>query len=90
VKQGTFIFSDQEWQALVDDLELSQRQEQIARGVLSGMSDKELSENLGISLPTIRTHIGRLFYKFEVDNRVGMVLRFVHQFRQQYHPLPES
>lgn len=90
VKDGTFVFNDHEWNSLVEALELSRRQEQIAKGVLSGMSDKELAEDLGISLPTIRTHIGRLFYKFDVDNRVEMVLHFVHEFREKYHPRQES
>lgn len=90
VQKTDFVFDDHEWENLVSALALSRRQEQIARGVLSGMSDKELAENLGISLPTIRTHIGRLFYKFDVDNRVEMVLHFVHEFRDKYHPRHES
>jgi DNA-binding CsgD family transcriptional regulator len=51
---------------------LTEREEQIARLVASGLSDKEIAQSLSISFTTVRTHIKRAFGKLGVDNRVKL------------------
>src|SRR4051812_16570814 len=56
-------------------LALTEREEQIARLVASGLSDKEIAQSLSISFTTVRTHIKRAFGKLGVDNRVKLASR---------------
>ncbi len=39
----------------------------------SGQSNKELARTLGISPNTVKTHIGRVFEKLEVQKRVAAI-----------------
>jgi DNA-binding CsgD family transcriptional regulator len=57
------------------ELALTEREEQIARLVASGLSDKEIAQSLSISFTTVRTHIKRAFGKLGVDNRVKLASR---------------
>jgi DNA-binding CsgD family transcriptional regulator len=50
------------------------------------MGDKQIAEKIGIKVPTVRTHMGRLFDKLSVGDRVELVLHFVHRFRDQRCP----
>jgi DNA-binding CsgD family transcriptional regulator len=54
---------------------LTEREEQIARLVASGLSDKEIAQSLSIGFTTVRTHIKRAFGKLGVDNRVKLASR---------------
>jgi len=66
--------SREEWTRLVNDLALSPRQTQIIKHLLRGESDKQIARALEISVPTVRTHMGRLFHKFGLNDRVELVL----------------
>jgi DNA-binding CsgD family transcriptional regulator len=57
------------------ELALTEREQQIARLVASGLSDKEIAQSLSISFTTVRTHIKRAFGKLGVDNRVKLASR---------------
>lgn len=57
------------------ELALTEREEQIARLVASGLSDKEIAQCLSISFTTVRTHLKRAFGKLGVDNRVKLASR---------------
>jgi DNA-binding CsgD family transcriptional regulator len=52
---------------------LSGREREVARLVSCGLTDKEVGRRLGISLTTVRTHIGHAFRKLDVDNRMKLV-----------------
>lgn len=54
---------------------LTDREEQVARLVASGLSDKEIARSLGISFATVRAHLKQTFRKFQVDNRVKLAAR---------------
>jgi DNA-binding NarL/FixJ family response regulator len=84
--QDNFPFTPDEWTELVDKTDMSQRQKQIARCILCGMGDKQIAEEIGIKVPTVRTHMSRLFNKLDVGDRVELVLHFVHQFRRNRCP----
>ena len=78
------LFSKDEWHELVDSLSLSPRQAQIGRHLCSGLSDKQMANVLQISIPTVRTHLSRLFLKFDVQDRHELVIIFFRHFREQY------
>jgi len=68
------LLSNEEWTRLVNDLTLSPRQAEIVEHLLRGESDKQIARALEISVPTVRTHMGRLFQKFGLNDRVELVL----------------
>ena len=68
------LLSNDEWTRLVSDLALSPRQAEIVEHLLRGESDKQIARALEISVPTVRTHMSRLFQKFGLNDRVELVL----------------
>jgi DNA-binding CsgD family transcriptional regulator len=59
--------------AAVRSLGLSPRECEILALLASGQSNKELARTLGISPNTVKTHVGRVFEKLEVPNRVRAI-----------------
>jgi two-component system nitrate/nitrite response regulator NarL len=53
---------------------LTPRENEIARCVAEGMSNRNIADLLGISEPTVKTHLSRVFRKLELKDRVGLVL----------------
>lgn len=74
----TELISQQEWIDLQRGLRLSDRQAQIARLLVQGKADKQIAYELGISVSTVRTYMDRLFHRFDLNDRVGLI---VHMFR---------
>lgn len=52
--------------------ELSRRELAISHLIISGLSDKRIAEQLGISYWTVRTHLASIFRKCAVMNRVEL------------------
>lgn len=75
------LFSEAEWNAIASDLALSKRQGQIIRGILSGCSDKQVAKELDIAIPTVRTHLTRIFAKYNLQDRNELVLFIFRNFR---------
>ncbi len=75
------IFSECEWQQLVEDLAFSPREAQIVRCLFDGNSDKQIAPHLKISIPTVRTHLSRLFRKLGVNDREELILHVIKHFR---------
>jgi len=57
------------WAAL-----LTEREQQVARAVASGASNKEIARQLGITERTIKAHTGAIFSKLEVRDRLQLSL----------------
>jgi DNA-binding NarL/FixJ family response regulator len=68
------LFSDEEWAVIKEDLGLSPRQADITERICRGMSDKRIACELGIALPTVRTHTSRLYEKLDTADRLELVL----------------
>ncbi len=79
--QKSFL-SEQEWVQVREALGLSPRQAEIVRHLLLGESDKQIASQLHISIPTVRTHLGRLFQKFELNDRVELILHIFSHVRE--------
>lgn len=58
-------------------MQLSRRQEQIIELVAEGYSGKEVARALGMSPKTVDTHIQRIFDRYGVRNRAGVVARWM-------------
>ncbi|WP_407343157.1 response regulator [Pengzhenrongella phosphoraccumulans] len=53
---------------------LTERESEVARAVGRGLSNAEIAAALYMSVPTVKTHVGHLFDKLEVRNRVEVAL----------------
>ncbi len=73
------LFTEDQWQEIVGRLDFSRRETEIVRLVFAGVSDREIADELAISVNTVQTHLKRLFIKLGVVNRVGLVLEIVRQ-----------
>ena len=82
------VFSETEWTELQRNLGLSRRQAQIVERLLCGRSDKQIARELEVSVPTVRTHLGRLFIRFDVADRCELILRMFAYFREQCRRYP--
>ena len=51
---------------------LSEREEQVARLVALGLSNKEIGQRLAISHWTVSTYLRRLFVKLEITRRIEL------------------
>jgi DNA-binding NarL/FixJ family response regulator len=80
------IFSEIEWNELVEGLSLTPRQAQICKNLFRGLSDKQIANLLQISVPTVRTHLSRLFSKFDAQDRQELILTFLQHFREGCRP----
>jgi DNA-binding NarL/FixJ family response regulator len=53
---------------------LTDREQEVAVAVGKGLSNAEIARLLHLSVPTVKAHIGRLFAKLEVGNRVQIAI----------------
>jgi DNA-binding NarL/FixJ family response regulator len=53
---------------------LTEREHEVAVTVGQGLSNAEIATRLHVSVPTVKAHIGRLFAKLEVENRVQIAI----------------
>jgi len=58
--------------AFVSDYEISPREQEVIRLICKGMSNQDISDELFISLQTVKDHIHRIFLKTGVKNRVQL------------------
>lgn len=85
-KQNGKIFSELEWGELLRQLSLAPRQEQILEQIMDGLSDKQIAGKLNICVPTVRTHLSRLFARLDVCDRHELSLEVFRQFRATCPP----
>jgi DNA-binding NarL/FixJ family response regulator len=55
--------------------ELSGREAEVAREVAAGRANKEIAASLGITERTVKAHMGAIFTKLSVRNRLQLMLR---------------
>lgn len=66
---GAFILNE----AALDQLNLSKRELEVLQLMAEGLSNQEIAGRLFLSLPTIKTHAGRLFEKLDVKRRTQAI-----------------
>lgn len=57
---------------LTEEYELHEREIQVAKGLISGLSYQEISNDLNIALDTVRHYVKSLYKKLEVNNKVQL------------------
>ena len=75
------LVTEQEWTSVRESLGLSPRQAQVVEGLLQAKGDKQIAQDIGISVPTVRTYLDRLFQKLDVDDRVELVVHVFGRIR---------
>ncbi|KTR39323.1 LuxR family transcriptional regulator [Curtobacterium oceanosedimentum] len=60
---------------------LTERETEVALAVAAGASNAQIAADLFVSLATVKTHVGHVYEKFGVDNRVQLAL-VVHAARR--------
>jgi DNA-binding CsgD family transcriptional regulator len=59
---------------------VSQRQQQVLRGILQNRSNKEIAGTLSLSVFTVKFHVAALLQKFDVQDRVGLMQKTSDMF----------
>lgn len=75
------VFTTEEWNIISRGLSLPPRQAQIIRMLFEGYSDKQIAQELKISVPTVRSHLQRMYSKFRVQDRTTLVVYIFAWFR---------
>ena len=53
---------------------LTEREQEVVRWVIQGMTNKEIASQLGISEKTVKTHLSNIFSKLKVSKRLQLLL----------------
>ena len=53
---------------------LTDREREIAEAVARGLSNAQIASELYLSVPTVKAHVGHIFTKLDVDNRVQVAI----------------
>jgi DNA-binding NarL/FixJ family response regulator len=53
---------------------LTDRERDVADAVARGLSNADIAAELYMGVPTVKTHVGRLFTKLGVENRVQVAI----------------
>ncbi len=56
-----------------EELKLTERECQVLHGVAHGERNKEIATRLGISEPTVKSHLANIYFKLSVDSRASAV-----------------
>ena len=76
------VISEREWNEIRTDLALPPRQADIVKHIMHGRSDKQIARQLGITVPTVRTHVTRLFRRVGINDRVELILHVIAHLRR--------
>ena len=53
---------------------LTRRQIEVARAAVSGLSNKELAQKLGVSEGTIKNHLHAIYERLRLEGRLALLL----------------
>jgi DNA-binding NarL/FixJ family response regulator len=62
-----------------DDLDLSQRERDVLNGLAEGLAYKQIADQLGVSIHTVRNYIRRIYEKLHVQTRTEAVAKFMRK-----------
>jgi len=62
---------------------LTQQERRIVYHLASGMKNEQIAEELHISIYTVRTHIANIYKKFEVNNKVDLLMHLQPMMKEQ-------
>ena len=67
------LIKDLSFEEFCKKFEVSPRETDIVREICNGLSNKEISEKLFISLQTVKDHTHRIYIKTNVKSRVQLI-----------------
>ena len=67
----------------IRDSTLTQQERRIVYYLSSGMKNEQIAEELHISIYTVRTHIANIYKKFEVNNKVDLLMHLQPIMKEQ-------
>lgn len=70
-----FPFDSATWAAVVVELKLSPQLARVVELLLLAKRDKQIAAELGVSKPTVRTYLSRIFIQLGAADRAEVVLR---------------
>lgn len=62
---------------------LSARELEVCDALAGGITDREISAQLGISLHTVKTHLRNIYGKTEIKNRSKLIVEFLKNRNDQ-------
>lgn len=72
-RESALCLSQAEPEAAERAARLTHREEQVARLVRNGLSNKQIARDLALAQPTVKTHLLRMFRKLGVSSRTELV-----------------
>ncbi len=57
----------------LDHYDITQRESEVVNLLIKGKSYKEISEQLFISMPTVKTHVSNIYQKMSINNKVELI-----------------
>ena len=73
------IISEADWTRLADAHEIRERELEVLRGVIDGLTETEIGLEMQVSRHTIRTYVKNLNLRFEVHNRAGLIVAVFYE-----------
>ena len=64
----------EKWNQLIATLKLSPQQTRIVELILRNYGDMQIATELGLKVPTVRTHLNRIFERLRIEDRGALVL----------------
>jgi len=69
----------QQDKAIIEEVQLTTREQEILQIIAKGMSNREVAGVLGVSRSTVRTHLEHIYEKLDVSNRTEAVTEGLKQ-----------
>jgi DNA-binding NarL/FixJ family response regulator len=73
---------DSDWRQLNSSLRLTNRELEVVKSVFHAQTEAGIAVELGISINTVHTHLGRVYKKLGVHSAAGLILRVFSEFVQ--------
>ena len=80
--QNKFPLDDDSWNSIADQLALSPRQTLVVRLILSDLGNNEISAFLGITVPTVRSHLKQVYARTSTTDRVSLILKVFNMYHE--------
>ncbi len=64
-----------EWMSVVNTLSLTVQQERIVALLMQSKRDKDIAQALKLAVPTVRSHLERIYQRAGVEDRVELIHR---------------
>jgi DNA-binding CsgD family transcriptional regulator len=76
-------------QSVKSEVKVTRREEEVLRGILRGLANKEIASDLNLSERTVKFHVSSLLSKFHVRGRMELV-REASRFANWAIPMPDA